>query len=411
MSLANESPKTLQFFCIKLMGMNRRGRVVLILIGLLAIALIAWTALRVREGAQPASPNDESTSTSSSDEAPKLAQQAVLSGLSNPWDVGFLSDETLLLTERSGTISKLEGGKKVVLLTVPNVYAKGEGGLMGFAVDPDFATNRYVYACYDTPEDIRVSRWEVNADATSLSDQTNIVTGLPVNTKTFPGRHSGCRPRFGADGYLWIGTGDAAIGTNPQDPGSLGGKILHVDRNGKAAPGNQNPPFDARIYSYGHRNVQGLAMLPSPKYGVYGFSVEHGPGKDDEVNALGAGNFGWNPVPGYNEQIPMTDKRAYPEAIDAVWRSGNSTLAPSGATFLLSSKWRAYTGRIAMAVLKDEHVRLLELDDSGRLKTETELFKGEFGRIRSAVLGPDGDLYLTTDNGSGRDKIVRITPQ
>ncbi len=389
--------------------MEKRGRLALAVIGLIAVALVGWTAVRVRDGAQLMTPRNEQPAHGRSD-VPDLLKQVVLTGLSNPWDLGFLPDGTLIFTERGGTISKLEGGKKAVLATVPDLYVKGEGGLLGLAVDPSFADNRYIYACYDTPQDIRISRWRVNADTNGLSDQKAIVTGLPVNTRTFPGRHSGCRLRFGADGYLWIGTGDVAIGTNPQDPGNLGGKILRVDRDGKAAPGNLNLPFDPRIYSYGHRNVQGLAMLPFPRYGVYGFSVEHGPDRDDEVNSLRAGNFGWNPVPGYNEAVPMTDKQAYPDAADAIWRSGDETIAPSGMTFLLGSKWGAYEGRLAMAVLKDEHLRLLEIGNSGQLKSEQELLSGEFGRLRSAVLAPSGDLYLTTDNGSGQDKIIRVTP-
>jgi len=343
--------------------------------------------------------------------APTLDRQVLVDGLTNVWDVGFLPDETMLFTERAGTISKLTSGKKVVIATVANVYATGEGGLLGFTVDPDFVHNHFVYACYTTPQDIRVSRWKVNSDVTVLTDQANIITGAPVNTKTFPGRHSGCRPRFGADGNLWVGTGDVAIGTNPQDPKSLGGKVLRTDRDGKAVSGNLGAPFDPRIFNYGHRNVQGLAMLPTEKYGVYGFSIEHGSGEDDEVNPLRAGNMGWNPVPEYNESVPLTDKAKYPDAIDSTWESNIPTIAPSGATFLTGARWKAFNGRIAMAVLKDEHVRLLELDDQGKLKSESVLFAGEFGRIRSAVQGPFSNLYLTTDNGKGGDKIIRISPR
>ena len=391
-------------------GSRKRTIVLLAGIGLLMAAMMVVFLWRVQRGIAPGTA-DTIVAPAAAPHAPQLDKTVVLAGLSNVWDVGFLPDNTLLFTERAGTLSKVADGKKAVLFTVPDIYTKGEGGLLGLAVDPDFAQNRFVYMCYDTAKDIRVSRWRVNAAGTGLEAQSNIVTGMPVNTTTFPGRHSGCRPRFGSDGYLWIGTGDVGIGTNAQDPKGLGGKILRVDRDGKPAPGNLPAPFDPRIYSYGHRNVQGLAMLPTAKNGVQGYSIEHGSDKDDEVNALVPGNMGWNPVPGYNEDVPMTDKAKYPDAIAAIWSSGDPTIAPSGATFLLGSKWQTYQGRLAMAVLKGEHLRLLELDDAGKLKGEETLLKDEYGRLRSAVLSPDGDLYLTTDNGGGKDQIIRITPR
>jgi glucose/arabinose dehydrogenase len=390
---------------------GRRDYILLAAVGVIAVGMLAWFLLKVQKSIAPAPAGSNQPAISESTKIPELDKQTIIEGLSNVWDVGFLPDSTMLFVERAGTVGKVSDGKKVVLHSVPDVYARGEGGLLGFVVDPDFSKNRYVYACYDTDEDIRVSRWKVNDEVSALTEQQDIVTGMPVNTSSFPGRHSGCRPRFGPDGVLWIGTGDVAVGTNPQDPKSLGGKILRVDRDGKAADGNIGGEFDPRIFSYGHRNLQGLAMLPAEKYGVLGFSVEHGSTEDDEVNPLKSGNMGWNPVPGYNESVPMTDKEKYPDAIEPIWKSGKPTIAPSGATFLLGDKWHAYNGQIAMAVLKGQHLRILKLDEKGSLKDEDELFKNEFGRIRSAVLGPTMDLYLTTDNGAGKDKIIRISPK
>ena len=138
--------------------------------------------------------------------------------------------------------------------------------------------------------DVRLVRWRMNAAVTALTDRTDIVTGIPVST----GRHSGCRPRFGPDGRIWMGTGDAAMPTVPQSPTSLGGKVLRVDTNGNGVPGNAPAPFDPRIYTYGHRNVQGIAFSPGGK----AYSIEHGTGRDDEVNRLVAGaNYGWDPRP------------------------------------------------------------------------------------------------------------------
>ncbi|MES2971117.1 MAG: PQQ-dependent sugar dehydrogenase [Patescibacteria group bacterium] len=389
--------------------MGKRDWIVTAFIVLVGLGLAGFLQNSLKSGLKPANISTSTLSTGAQAVEPKLTSETLLSGLSNVWDIGFLSDGTALFTERSGTISKIDNNKKVVVYTVNDVVAKGEGGLMGLVVDPDFTTNRFVYACYNTANDIRVSRWKVDATATALTDQINIITGMPVNKTTFPGRHSGCRPRFGADNKLWVGTGDVAIGTNPQDPKSLAGKILRVDRDGKAAEGNLSAPFDARIYSYGHRNVQGLALLNEPKNGVFGYSVEHGSARDDEINPMKSGNFGRDPIPGYNDNAPMTDKTKFPQAIEAVWSSGEPTIAPSGATIITGNKWGTYEGSLVVAVLKAKHLRLFTFDQSGKITAEKELFKEEFGRIRSAVMGPNNDLYLTTDNGNSSDKITRVT--
>lgn len=339
--------------------------------------------------------------------APQLTSQPVVTGLSNIWDVAFIPDGTMIITERAGEISTVKNGKKVSLLKVPGVNVRGEGGLLGLTVDPDFVKNRFIYACYNSQSDIRVSRWKMDISQSILQEQAEIVTGLPQNTNDFPGRHSGCRPRFGADGNLWVGTGDAAIGTSPQDPKSLGGKILRVDRNGKAVDGNLGDPYDSRIYSYGHRNIQGLAMFSAVKNGSYGYNAEHGSDRDDELNHLLPGNFGWDPVPGYNEAVSMTDVQKFPQAIIPVWRSGKPTIAPSGATILTGSQWRDWEGAVALAVQKGRHVRVLQLDNKGFVKDEVKILDS-FGRIRSVVMGPNNNLYLATDNGKGEDMVVQV---
>ena len=191
-----------------------------------------------------------------------------------------------------------------------DLYTDSEAGLMAIIGDPDFASNRRFYTCQShTGSGVQVIAWTINADyssATRIDDP--LVGGISA-----AGRHSGCRLRFGPNGYLWIATGDAATGTVPQDLTSLGGKVLRVNAStGDAAPGN---PFATRIYTYGHRNVQGLARRPGTDQM---WSVEHGPRVDDEINLLTAGgNYGWDPVPGYNENAPMTDVEQFPDAVEA----------------------------------------------------------------------------------------------
>jgi glucose/arabinose dehydrogenase len=390
---------------------SRRERILFVLLILAVLCACAGYYIYLHQSVKPDSQSHPET-TAEGKLVPELEHQVMLDELSNVWDIGFLPDATLVFTEREGTISKLDNGQKVVIHRVANVYARGEGGVLGMVVDPDFSHNRFIYACYNTADDIRVSRWKINTDATTLDEQVDIITGMPVNTKTFPGRHSGCRPRFDGSGTLWVATGDVAGGSNPQDPQSLGGKILRVNRGGQSVDGNLGEPFDNRIFSYGHRNVQGLALLPEQKNGLFGYSVEHGPGKDDEINPLQTGNFGWNPIPEYNEKVAMTDKKAYPDAVEALWSSGESTIAPSGAVIIKGEKWKAYEGRLAVAVLKEQHVRLFKFGlDMRTILDEREVLRGEFGRVRSVVMGPEDDLFLSTDNGRAFDKIIRITPR
>ncbi len=341
------------------------------------------------------------------DAAPTLASADVVTGLSSPWDIGFLPDATLVFTEKGGTINAMVGGVRRVLSTPAGTFTGSEAGMMGLVVAPDFATSRLLYICRAfTPggPDVRVEAWTVNPAVTSLTLARTLVTGLPVSS----GRHAGCRPRFGTDGQLYVGTGDAAIGTNPQDDASLGGKVLRVNpATGLASAGN---PGGLRWFTEGHRNVQGIAVQPATGR-VY--SVEHGTDRDDEVNRLVAGgNGGWDPVPGYDESKPMTDLAKFPGAMRPVWTSGFPTIACSGATFLNGPQWKAYDGRLVMACLKSQQLLSLTLDAGGTTTVGVErIFGGGASdpRMRSAVQGPDGALYVATANGSG-DRIFRLTP-
>ena len=346
-------------------------------------------------------------------DAPTLEVSVVRDGLARPWDLGFLPDGSLVFTERSGAVRALVGGELRLLGDPPDVNGLGEGGMLGLAVDPDFATNRHLYTCFlsnlSGTHDVRVVRWTVDAATTSITGRADILTGLPVSA-TSVGRHSGCRPRFGPDGYLWVTAGDAATGTNPQDPQSLGGKILRIDRDGDPAPGNMGPPFRPEIYSYGHRNPQGLAFRPGDGTP---YEVEHGPDCNDEVNRLVAGgNYGWNPVPtdgsaGYNELVPMTDLAEFPGAVVATWSSGCPTIATSGAGFVTGPQWKAWDGALAVAALKGTQLRFLVLDASGAVVSEGAGVTDR-GRLRVAMQGPDGDLYVLTDADPGA--ILRVHP-
>ena len=329
-----------------------------------------------------------------------------ISGLDKPWDIAWLPNGTVVVTERAGRLNVYVDGVDAPPFTVApsDLIASGEGGMMGLEVDPDFNTNGYVYVCMGSnasgPTDVRLVRFTLRApDGDEVLDRDDIVTGMPYST----GRHSGCRPRFGPDGYLWVGTGDAAVGVNPQDDNSLGGKVLRIGRGGAAAPGN---PGGYRWFSKGHRNIQGMAFRSSDDLGV---SAEHGPSIDDEINLLVAGNFGWDPVPGYTESVPMTDLVKFPNAVEAIWSTGAPTLAFSGAGFIEGTRWGDWDGVLAVATLRAEHLHIYVVTSEGEVTDDFRVIEDE-GRLRSPRQGPDGLLYVTNDGRNDAGQVLRVTP-
>lgn len=386
----------------------QKRRIVLLLV-LIAILATALTAAIIKN--QNASPRAGQQLPAG--RVPELDQQVIASGLNRPWDIKFLPGGELLFTQRDGLLRVIRNGQVSVVAKVNEaafISARSEGGLTGMAVDPQFSQNRRLYLCYNsTQNDVRVSSYRVPASLDGISDRKDIVTGITANPS---GRHSGCRMDFGPDGNLWIGTGDAAYGGLPQQPDSLNGKILRVSPDGQPVDGNLQPPFDRRIYSYGHRNTQGIAFFRSQQSGAFGVSSQHGPSVDDEVNELRPGNFGWAPPAGsYDESVPMTDLQAFPDAVAAIWSSGAPTQAPSGLAIIYGSAWGSLEGSVAMAMQKDEHLKLLRLDSGdNKAVQETRLLEGQYGRLRAVQLGPDGSLYISTDNGD-RDQIIKLTPR
>jgi aldose sugar dehydrogenase len=349
--------------------------------------------------------------------APAMTVTRSLTGLDIPWDVGFLPDSKMVYTERGGGLSAVVSGQRRLIWRPADLLVAFEAGMMSFAIDPAFSTNRQVFVCFastlNTIPDVRIARVTLNAALTGITARTDILTGAPINPVGELGRHSGCRLQFGLDGYLWVGTGDAAIGTVPQNPRSLGGKVLRITKTGAPAPGNMAAPFDPRIQSYGHRNVQGLAFRPNGQV----FAVEHGPACDDEVNLLQNGaNYGWDPVPrkagdpAYNENTPMTDTLRHPAAVRAVYRSGCPTIAPSGATFVSGPQWGEWNGGLVMAVLKGSQLRMLRLSADGRTTLAISIALTDRGRLRTPRIGRDGALFVTTSNGGGQDSILKVTP-
>ncbi len=349
--------------------------------------------------------------------APALQVDVLAGGLDHPWDVAQAPDGTLLVDERAGRLTAVlpDGTARPVAADMADLFADGETGLMGLVLDPAFEQSRRFYTCQGVTDRagtrIAVLGWEMAPDwSAATRDATPVLDDIPVNQRS--GRHGGCRLRFDPAGQLLVGTGDNAVGTNPQDRGTLAGKVLRLDpATGGPSAGNPFPdqPF---LWTTGHRNVQGLAVRPGTGQV---FSAEQGSDRDDEVTLLRAGgNGGWDPDGGgsYDESVPMTDP-ALPDVMPAVWASGNPTIAVSGATFLDGDRWGGYDGLLLLGVQKDQGVLALRLDDAGTLVEQFRLpeLEGTHGRIRTVQLGGDGALYVTTDNGGGEDELLRVTPR
>ena len=323
----------------------------------------------------------------------------VATGLEVPWEIAFLPGGDALVTERPGRVRLLEadGGLREEPVATVDVSALGEGGLMGLALDPDFASSDLVYLYFTTAEGLRLERWRytdgrLSREATLVSD----IRAGPV--------HDSGRIAFGPDERLYVATGDAGDGELAQDDGSLNGKYLRLTPEQYRGDGEVRP----QVVSKGHRNPQGFDWQPGTDRLI---STEHGPsGGDgpqgyDEVNEIREGaDYGWPDAFGDDHEGFEAPLRVYEEAI-----------APSGATFVErdGSQW---TGDYVFATLRGEALHRLRLDGT-RIVEDQVLLEGEFGRLRTVVEGPDGALYVLTSNRDGRgspagedDRILRVTP-
>ncbi len=399
----------------------------------LVVALTAMTLAACTDspsgggvGEVPRSGSTEAPTTPSSTETPKLKVEQVAGGLQHGWDIGFLPDGQVLVTQRPARIALVSGTAPGATVTevkadLSDVLVAGEGGLLGMVVHPDFEESREFTTCQThtengQPSDVRLVTWRLAEDGQIATRLRELLTGLPLASS---GRHSGCRPTIGNDGLLYVGTGDTAQAAIPQDRTSLGGKVLRLDlKTGEPAPDN---PFigssnerERYVFTYGHRNIQGVAVRPDSEQI---FTAEHGPGQNDEVNLVAPGaNYGWDPsqggtVGGYDEGVPMTDLERFPDAVEAKWQSGSSTEAVCAATFLIGDQWGALNGALVVTALKGAKVLLLTLSEQGDVASVSipPEFDSTFGRLRAARSGPDGALYLTTTNGED-DKLLKVTP-
>ena len=337
--------------------------------------------------------------------------ETVVGGLQVPWSIVWAPDGRMIFTERVGRVRVFENGKlrPEPLFTVPDVEPSGESGLMSIALHPQFASNHFLYLSYAYAGDgkrVRVVRYRETPNG--FADQKLIIEDIPAAQF-----HAGCRLRFGPDGKLYITTGDATQRDLAQRLDSLAGKILRVNDDGSVPADN---PFvgqqNARpeIWSYGHRNPQGIDWQPvtnllfETEHGPSGFD---GPEGGDEVNIIEKGkNYGW----------PLIHHKETREGLESPLLEYTPACAPASGMFYRGSAFSQFTGNFFFGCLRGERIIRVMLDGR-RVVSQENLLAGKYGRIRDVAEGPEGYLYFSTSNRDGRgspakddDRIIRLVP-
>ena len=364
--------------------------------GVAALALVAAGLTGCSQGGDEVKVNVESdgaapTSTASagtSGAAPQVVG-TVATGLEVPWGLAFLPNGDAVVTERdSARVLTITGADHEVteVGTIGDAAPQGEGGLLGVAVSPAYDQDSKLYFYVSSESDNRIVT--ATLDGGTLSDTEPILTGIPLG-----GIHDGGRLAFGPDGMLYASTGETGDGDIAQDRDSLGGKILRLTPDGKPAPGN---PFDTEVWSFGHRNVQGLAFVDDQLW-----ASEFGQSTFDELNRIDDGaNYGW---PTYEGTGGAAEGYTDPQA---TW--GTDVASPSGLAYLDGALW--------MGALRGSRLWKIPVERQTAGQPEA-YFVGEYGRMRTVVAAPDGNLWVTTSNRDGRgdpadddDKILLVSP-
>lgn len=323
----------------------------------------------------------------------------VARNLEIPWGMGFLPNGDFIFCERNGKINMIKNGATATeLLMQRTIIPQGEGGLLGLAVDPNFTSNNYIFVYETAAGSNRVVRLRYSGG--TLTEDAVILAGIP-----YANFHDGGGLAFGPDGYLYAGTGDAQVKESAQDINSLSGKILRIDRNGNAAPGN---PFGNRVWSYGHRNVQGFTWNAQGAM----IATEHGPSGEngwrahDEINHIIAGkNYGWPIVYGDTQSDTLEEP---------IYQSGEDTWAPSGIAYITGSQWGSWQNTFMVGALKGERLIRFGVNADGTANGITnDTLQGEYKRLRNVVQAPDGSIYFCSSNKGNAplandDKIYRM---
>ena len=340
------------------------------------------------------------------DNWPPDSMRVVKQNLDHVWEMEWGPDNYLWFTERYGRISKMDplNGNIIFTTTITEVVSNGEGGLLGMALHPDFSSNGLLYLVYNYTSNTgyreKVVRYTFSNN--SLADSYTVIENIPASNI-----HNGSRIRVVNDGTgikIFLTTGDASVSVNAQDLNSTSGKVLRLNLDGSVPADN---PFAGNpVWSYGHRNPQGLIFANNKWY-----ESEHGPNIEDEVNIIEKGrNYGWPNVNGPCDDGSETTFCTANNVKQPVWSSGGSTIAVCGIAYYNNDRIPQWKNSILMTTLKDASLRQLKLSVDGTSVTNTSMFyKNEFGRLRDICVSPTGRVYISTSNGGNSDKIIEIS--
>lgn len=329
-----------------------------------------------------------------------LKTKVLTAGLAFPWEVIYGPDQQLWITERGGRISRInpQTGTRTLLHNISEVVANGEGGLLGMVLAPNFSTNPWVYVVYNygTGSSYREKVVRFTYANGGLNSATTIIDQIPASSI-----HNGSRLMISTDQKLFISTGDASNAANAQDKNSLSGKILRLNLDG-SIPGD-NPFPSSPVWSFGHRNPQGLIQVGDKIY-----AAEHGPNNDDEVNLILKGrNYGWPNVHGFCDLAAEKTFCAANDVVEPMF-AWTPTIATSSISYYNSDYIPQWKNSLLLLSLKGSKLTQLSLNPGGDKITEAKDFLvNQFGRLRAICQSPEGKLYITTSNGND-DKIIEI---
>jgi len=343
----------------------------------------------------------KSNGTTATDVSIRIVKQ----NLQHVWEILWGPDDHIWFTERDGKISKMNPstGAIVFSATINEVVSSGEGGLLGMTLHPDFLNNGLLYVVYNynSANGYREKLVRFTFNNNSIASPTTLIENISASSI-----HNGSRIRVVNETTgmkIYYTTGDASNSTVAQDINARNGKVLRLNADGSIPA--DNPIAGNPLWSYGHRNPQGLVFVNSKLY-----ESEHGPNIEDEVNIIEKGrNYGWpdvnGPCDGSESSFCTANNIKQP-----IWSSGDNTIAVCGIDYYNNDKIPAWKNSILMTTLKDASLRQLKLSADGNSVVSTTMyFKNNYGRLRDICISPSGNVYLCTSNGGNEDKIIEVS--
>jgi glucose/arabinose dehydrogenase len=374
----------------------------------LSTALITTSALALSQTALAHGSGEHEHGITDAD----ITVTTLAEGLVHPWGMAFLPNGDMLVTERAGGIRRLskDGNLSGRLANVPAVVAQNQGGMLDIAIDPDFTSNSTVYFCYSKESDVEGKKGSSSSVAkATLTDAgfEDVDVIFSADSIVDNGFHFGCRLAFDAKKQLYITMGDRyKYMQEAQNTNNHFGKIVRINRDGSVPADNPFTDGDApEVFSYGHRNVQGVTVHPDT--GKV-WAMEHGPKGGDEINVIASGaNYGWPVITyGIDYSGEIISDKTHMDGMEQPWVYWDPSIAPSGLTFYRGDMFKEWNGDILVGSLKFTHLRRIDVKN-GKPGEQFEYLRDNQARVRDVEVGPDGAIYLLTDAPNG--KVLRLS--